>query len=222
MQPERAVELAGLTAIAIGPDTAARAVVVLHGRAMTGADLAPFAHALGVDARFLFPDAAQPTTPRGRAWWRIDEEARARVLAAGPPDLHAIDPAGRAEARATLAALLAEVRAAGARHVTLVGFSQGGMLAMDHVLHGGAVDALALLSSSRIAFADWQPRLSRLAGLPVLVSHGRDDAELAFAAGEALRDAAIAGGAEVTWVAFDGPHEIPLVVWRALRRFLRR
>jgi phospholipase/carboxylesterase len=55
----------------------------------------------------------------------------------------------------------------------------------------------------------------------VLVAHGRDDDELSFAAGERLRDVALAGGARVEWLPFDGGHGIPLVVWRALRRFLR-
>jgi phospholipase/carboxylesterase len=95
------------------------------------------------------------------------------------------------------------------------------MLAMDAVLHGLHADALVLLSSSRIAFGDWQPRLARLNGLPMLIAHGHTDAELAFAAGEGLRDAALAGGAHVTWLPYDGGHEIPLVVWRSLRAFLR-
>jgi phospholipase/carboxylesterase len=91
---------------------------------------------------------------------------------------------------------------------------------MDYVLHGGRVDALALLSSTRIAFDEWRPLLPRLAGLPVLVAHGREDEELSFAAGEALRDAAQVGCAEVTWFPFDGGHGIPLPAWRGLRRFL--
>jgi phospholipase/carboxylesterase len=96
------------------------------------------------------------------------------------------------------------------------------MLAMDHVLHDGTrPEALALLSSTRIAIADWQPRVARLDGLPVLVAHGRGDAELAFVAGELLRDFAEAGGARVTWLPFEGGHEIPLVVWRALRTQLK-
>ncbi len=134
-------------------------------------------------------------------------------------DLSTMDPPGRAEARGQLDALLRQFVS---RRCVLVGFSQGGMLAMDYVLHGGRVDALALLSSTRIAFGDWQPRLAFLAGLPVLVAHGRADAELSFAAGEGLRDAAMAGGADVTWLPFEGGHEIPLVVWRGLRHFLQR
>lgn len=77
-----------------------------------------------------------------------------------------------------------------------------------------------LLLSSRIAYADWKPRLSRLQSLPMLIAHGHEDPDLAFAAGEGLRDAAFAGGARLTWLPFEGGHEIPLVVWRALRKFL--
>lgn len=190
-------------------------VVMLHGRNMQAADLAPFGASLGVDAHFVFPDAPLAAEP-GRTWWPVASEARLREQ--GARDLFTMDPAGRTEARATLGALCDGV--AHGKRLVLVGFSQGGMLAMDYVLHGGRVDALALLSSTRIAFDEWQPLLPRLEGLPVLVAHGREDEELSFAAGEALRDAAVAGGAAVTWLPFGGGHGIPLPVWRALRKFL--
>lgn len=217
---ERRRSLGGLSAITIGDPDATTVVVVLHGRMMLAADLAPFAHALGVPAYFVFPDAPLPAMPHGRTWWPIDAEARAQAMINGPADLHAVDPPGRAAARDLLASLCAQV--APQRHLVLVGFSQGGMLAMDYVLHGGSVGALALLSSTRIALSDWQPRLPRLAGLPVLIAHGRADDELAFSAGEGLRDAALSGAADVTWLPFDGGHQIPLVVWRGLRQFLQR
>lgn len=216
---ERELELGGLRALAVGDEAAPLAVVVLHGRQMQASDLAPFAHSLGVPAYFVFPDAPLPAEPRGRTWWPVDSEARIRRLASGPMELSAMDPAGRAEARERLEALCREL----ARPIALVGFSQGGMLAMDHVLHGGTrPQSLALLSSTRIAIADWQPRAHVLAGLPVLVAHGHADMELAFVAGELLRDFAIAGGAQVTWLPFEGGHEIPLVVWRALRTQVRQ
>jgi phospholipase/carboxylesterase len=215
---ERELQLGGLRALAVGDEAAPLAVVMLHGRQMAAADLAPFAHSLGVPAYFVFPDGPLPAEPRGRTWWPVDSEARIRRLATGPMELSAMDPEGRSEARGLLEALCTQL----ARPIVLVGFSQGGMLAMDHVLHGGTRPrALALLSSTRIAIADWQPRASTLAGLPVLVAHGRDDAELSFTAGELLRDFAIAGGAQVTWLPFDGGHELPLVVWRALRTQLK-
>jgi phospholipase/carboxylesterase len=218
---QRVVEVAGLRAIDIGPRDAALAVIVLHGREMCADDLAPFAHALGVTARFVVPDGPLPGMHRGRAWWPIDVEARARALQHGPLELANASPAGRDDARALIGRLRDAIAPPSAR-VALIGFSQGGMLAMDYTLHAGARPAaLALLSSSRIAFSEWAPRLPALRDLPLLVTHGRDDAELAFAAGEGLRDAAMAGGARVTWLAFDGAHETPLVVWRAVRQLLR-
>jgi len=220
MLAERRIDVAGLSTIAIGDADAARVVVILHGRMMAAADLAPFAHSLGVPDYFLFPDAPIVAPTGGYSWWPIAPEARAQALAGAAPDLAAFDPPGRGAARAALADFCMAIPAE--RELVLVGFSQGGMLAMDHVLHGGRADALALLSSSRIAFDDWQPRLTRLHGLPMLIAHGRADAELGFAAGEGLRDAARAGGADLSWLPFDGAHEIPLVVWRALRKFLRR
>ena len=204
--------------IAHGDPDAPLAVVLLHGRNMAASDLAPFASSLSVPAYFVVPDAPLAAQPRGRTWWPVDSEARLRRLTAGPMELSHMDPDGRTEARALLGGIVAAL----ARPVVLVGFSQGGMLAMDYVLHADAPPAaLALLSSTRIAIDDWTARASRLAGVPVLVAHGRGDAELAFAAGELLRDFAIAGGARVTWLPFDGGHEIPLVVWRAVRKLVR-
>ncbi len=216
---EKTVQLGELTAIGVGDERAELAVVVLHGRQMCAADLAPFARALNMPVHFVFPDAPLPAEPRGRTWWPVDSEARMRRLAGGPMELSAMDPEGRAEARAQLGELIESLAP---RQLVLVGFSQGGMLAMDYTLHAGVRPAaLALLSSTRIAIADWQPRAHLLAGLPVLVAHGTRDAELAFHAGELLRDFALAGGARVTWLPFDGGHELPLVVWRGLRKFLR-
>jgi phospholipase/carboxylesterase len=194
---EARVMLGELEAIGVGDPAAELAVVVLHGRDMAAADLAPFAHSLAAPAYLVFPDAP------ARAWWPVDSE----------------DPPGRAEARARLAGLVAQL----ARRYVLVGFSQGGMLAMDFVLHGGhRPEALVLLSSSRIALEDWTAHGAALTDLPVLVAHGRADAELPFAAGEQLRDFVEAHGARTQWIAFDGGHVIPLVVWRAVRKLIAR
>jgi phospholipase/carboxylesterase len=220
MTTEARIRLGSLDTIAVGDPATPLAVVVLHGREMSGADLAPFAHSLGGDAYWLFPDGPL-ASGRGRTWWPVDSEARLRRLSTGPMELSAMDPEGRADARVLLDGLVATIGASGRRYV-LVGFSQGGMLAMDYVLHGGRRPAaLVLLSSTRIAIADWRPRAGALADLPVLVAHGRGDAELSFEAGELLADFARDGGAPVTWLPFDGGHELPLVVWRALRNLLR-
>lgn len=217
------VTIAGLRTLVVSPSEPTTFVVVmLHGYSMRPEDLAPFAHSIGVAAHFLVPEGPVAAEPSGRAWWDIDREARARALAAGPRDLVNEHPRGAPVARAKLAALIVAARARwGAAPLVLAGFSQGGMLSCDTVLREApSVDGLALLSASRISATEWQPLASRLAGLPVLVSHGREDDDLSFAAGEALRDFAAAGGADVTWVPHDRGHELPPVVWRRLRTFL--
>jgi phospholipase/carboxylesterase len=198
------------------------AVVLLHGYGMRGSDLAPFAHSLGVPAVFYVPDAPLQAVPSGRAWWVMDQEKRRVALQVGPRDLATEVPAGAPAARALLGDLVARVRREHpALPVALIGFSQGGMLACDALLHDTVrVDALALLSSSRIDITEWSRRTDRLRGLPVLVSHGEADDDLAFTTGLALRDFCVEAGARVTWIPFPDGHAIPLVVWRGIRRFL--
>ena len=143
-------------------------------------------------------------------------------MLSGPRDLYEENPPGRGAARERLRGFLDELRAQ-SPHLPLLlgGFSQGGMLACDTVLCARQrVSGLAMLSSSRIAFEEWQANCEALDGLPVLVSHGTQDADLAFSAGEALRDFYRNSGARVTWQPFEGGHEIPLVAWRALRRLI--
>lgn len=184
--------------------------------------LAPFASSIGVPAQFFIPEGPLVAVPEGRSWWAMDLEARARALAKGPRDLFADHPPGAPAARRRLVDFLAEVRGqSDARPIVLAGFSQGGMLACDTFLRERLpVAALALLSASRITVEEWQLLSHRLEQLPMLISHGRQDGDLAFSAGKALRDFAVQAGADITWVPFDEGHEIPLVVWRALKQFL--
>ena len=198
-------------------------LVLLHGLGMDPAVLRPFLRSLALPAWSLVPEGPVDTGGTTRAWWPVDPAKRRARLAAGPSDLFDRHPDGRDRAHAALATALARVR----QHtpglpLVLAGFSQGGMLAVDHTLRGGGPvpSALALLSSTCIALDEWAPHWHRLKGVPVLVAHGRDDDDLAFGAGERLRDMMEAAGAEVRWLPFEGGHELPLVVWRALRRLV--
>ena len=198
-------------------------VVMLHGYAMQPEELAPFVHSMGVPGRFLLLRGPKVAWPSGRAWWSVDTEVRAADQAAGARDLAFSDPPGRAEVRQQLAEILRLERARDpSRPCVLAGFSQGGMLACDTLLYEDvSVDGLALLSSSCIDFNGWHPRRAKLQGLKAMVAHGRHDADLAFSAGERLRDLLMDSGASIAWVPFDGGHQIPLPVWRALRRLIR-
>ena len=222
---EEELEIAGLRVVSVGdPDAAEQVVVLLHGFQMQPRDLSPFAHSLGAPAWFLFPEAPLGAEPTGRAWWHIDAKRRDEILLKGPRDFAEQHPPDLPKARAQLLALVASLAPrVGARPFVLGGFSQGAMLTCDTVLRSTfPLSALVLLSGSRIAFDEWKPLLpgERLRGLPTLVAHGQTDADLAFGAGTALRDCLIAAGADVTWQPFEQGHEIPLVAWRALRKFL--
>jgi phospholipase/carboxylesterase len=54
----------------------------------------------------------------------------------------------------------------------------------------------------------------------VLLSHGREDALLPFAASERLQKVLSEAGFAVTWVPFDGGHTIPAEVIARLRAFV--
>jgi len=200
-------------------------VVLLHGFCSDVDDLAPFARALGVSARFVVPHGPLDMAPlRGRAWWRIDVDERDAAIARGEPrDLSPYVPEGLAEARRVVGELLDEIRGESpAAPLVLGGFSQGGMLSCDVALRTEQpLAALAIFSGARIAASEWAPLLARRAGLPVFMSHGRSDPDLSFAAAEAFKDDLVAAGLRVEWCPFDGGHAIPLVVLRAFKRFLK-
>ena len=96
------------------------------------------------------------------------------------------------------------------------------MLACDAVLMEKiAVGALAMMSASCIASADWQDHRQCLNGIPAFVSHGRSDPDLSFDAGQRLAAFLVCAGAQVTWRPFEGGHEIPFPVWRGFKRFVQ-
>jgi phospholipase/carboxylesterase len=206
-------------------------IVLLHGFAMRADELCPFARSLGVKARFLFPEGPVVLPPgtegraeSTRAYWDVDGPRRAAALARGARDLSDEHPEGLTAAREGLGRFLTEAADSfGPGPLILGGFSQGAMLSLDYTLHAATAPAALLqLSGAPLGVDRWRPLFPRLRGLPVFASHGDADPDLSFAAAARLKDELAGAGAEVTWVPFEGRHEIPLVVWRALRKFLAR
>ena len=209
----------------VAPAGAPRAaVMLLHGLDMAPAQLAPIVASLRLPALVALPAGSIVRAGGGRAWWPVDDAARAARMEAGPADLHDSHPHGREPARGAVHATARALRErAPGLPLVLAGFSQGAMLALDAMLQMPplAVDALALWSGSRLAFAEWLPALPRLHGLPIELLHGRADANLGIAAGHSLRDALVDAGAQVRWRPFEGGHEIPPQAWLGLRRLVR-
>lgn len=206
-------------------------VVLLHGFGAPGDDLVSLWRVLDVprEVRFVFP--AAPLTfdtgfGLGRAWWMIDMERMHRAILSGLlRDLSAEVPEGLAEAHAKLVAMLDEMQASlgvtGERTV-LGGFSQGAMLSLDVALRTERpLGALALMSGTLIAEAEWTPLLSRRTGLRVMQSHGSSDPMLPFSIAERLRDLMKGAGMQVDWVPFRGGHEIPPTIVDHLSALVR-
>jgi phospholipase/carboxylesterase len=219
--PAAGAPLSAIFAPGAGSD-ARLAVVLLHGFSMRPEDLADCSHKLCDAATFAFPRAPCAVPGGGFSWWPVDVELRQRARAGGARDLRDFDPSGRAASRALLLDFVREFKAAhGLEHCIVGGFSQGAMLACDLLLHHPeCADGLVLLSGSRIAFPEWQALAPALRGRSVLCAHGQADPDLAFEAGQELARWLSRAGASVTWFAFEGGHEIPLPVWRSIRKFL--
>ena len=233
------IELAGLTTHIVGPPDAPLTCVLLHGFAAPGDDLVALAGEIAspgsagesIDApvRFVFP--AAPLELGGlygdsRAWWLLDLARLEEDLRCGTPrDRRDEVPDGLPAARDHVVRFLDQLTArfaiAGDRLV-LGGFSQGAMLSLDVALHRAAPPAgLLLMSGTLIAEAVWRPRLPSLRGVPVMMSHGRDDALLPYHVAEILRDRLTEAGAVVDWQPFLGVHEIPRVAIDAAGKLLR-
>jgi len=205
---------------------------MLHGFGAPGSDLVPLAQVFDGpdDARYVFLEApVELPTPfgLGRAWWMIDPMRFQEALARGTFEaLEREEPEGLAEARAALSAALDAIESELSPPkpgIVLGGFSQGSMLALDLALEEPrrALAGLALLSPTLLARDRWVGAIPGRSGLPVLLSHGRADPVLPFAQAQRLRALLEDRGVDVTWVPFDGQHEIPPPVVQAAGRFLR-
>jgi phospholipase/carboxylesterase len=228
--PTERLELAGLTTRLVGPADAPLTVVLLHGFGAPGDDLVALGDALRVPARFVFPEG--PLELGGlygdsRAWWLLDLVRLEAELRAGTPrDRRGEVPEGMADARDHVSRLIDQVKSrlgVADHQLVLGGFSQGAMVALDVALHRETpLAGIVQLSGTLIAESEWQPRLGKLAGVPVFQSHGKNDTLLPYAIAETLRDKLRAAGAAVEWQPFVGGHEIPMGVLGALREFLAK
>lgn len=198
-------------------------VVLLHGWGARGDDLVPLARALERPrTRFLVPAAPLSRPGGGRAWWQLDASERpAHAWTDELPQPH-LPHAGVSAARSAVQMLLRDAQQRYAPDsIAVAGFSQGAMLALDVALDGQPpVDRAAVLSG--VLLADSLPALHRKTASPraVFVAHGRRDPVLPFAGGASIETLLTPYGHRVTFVPFDGGHEIPDAVVARLGQFL--
>lgn len=208
-----------------GPPT----MVLLHGYGSSAERWLPFVQTIRLPAhgRFVFPQAPSLTVPPdgprdGRAWWRLD---LASHIPPGEalPNLSAARPPGLESAASLVERLVEGVERSQGGPIVLGGFSQGAMVAAEVTFRSDVrVDALVLLSGTVVDEASWEQYFHRRRGTPVFLSHGTADPVLPFVVADRFRARLEATGLRVTWVPFDGGHEMPAAVVAALNRFLER
>lgn len=211
------VQVAALDAIVRGGD-GPPSLVLLHGYGSNAGDWLQFEHKLQVpqQGRLVFPQGPL-RGPRGsRGWWWLNLEGH---VPPGQrfPDFSTATPGGLKVASQLVRNLLVKVPGP----IVLGGFSQGAMLSAEIAFQTDQpMAALVLLSGTTVNEAAWVERFPGRRQLPIFIAHGRSDGVLPFAAMERFQARIRAAGLEVTWVPFDGGHEIPDSVIDALNAFL--
>lgn len=236
----RKLRLAGLDAHVLG-GTDGRGggdgpvIVLFHGFGAPGTDLLPLAGEVPAPAgtRWVFPMAPLGLEPgelnegAPRAWWLIDMiELQVATMTQSYDVLAERVPEGIDDARTLVDAFLSELSTTfgvSSERIVLGGFSQGAMLATDTVLRSQQRYAgLAIFSGTVLSRPVWRQQSLAHAGLPTLVSHGRQDPILPFVLAEELREMLLAAELDVTWVPFAGGHGIPAAALQAFAELLRK
>jgi phospholipase/carboxylesterase len=142
---------------------------------------------------------------------------------AGKPgvDLTLEDPLGLERAAKLVRRSLSREGNSRTHPFVLGGFSQGAMVACEVAFSSDEpLAALVILSGTPLDRAGWKSRMALRKGLPVFMSHGRTDNILPYDLAERLHADLVAAGLLVTFIPFDGGHEIPEEVVTALGAFL--
>ncbi len=202
----------------VGPPTAARVMLLIHGYGADERDLGGIMSYLDPEGRFLTILPRGPiAAPPGFAWYDI---------AATVGETSADSDSGFMTALDELDDLLDEVCAARglARHEAVVsGFSQGGALAL----------ALGLRVSDRarpagiLAMSTYLPDdpgltydLVAAKDVPILVQHGTDDPLIPLARGRAAAETLIAAGLPVTFQQYPMGHQVAMESMSAAHEWL--
>ena len=189
----------------IGPERAERRLVLLHGWGADADDLLELGLELvdgDVEVVALQAPGQHPAGT-GRQWYPL----------APAPDWGAV-PAARRELRERLALLESTLPL---ESTVLLGFSQGGAMAVDVATSDAGLPLAGLISCSGYPHPEWQPWAS---GLPVLLTHGSQDPVVPAEACVALEEPLRAAGAHVTRRLFEGGHGIARELFPEIQRFL--
>lgn len=220
-QPERELD-PGVVESAPGGAVGA-AVIWLHGLGADGHDFVPIIPELKLPeelrVRFLFPHAPiRPVSINGgarmRAWFDLTH------LDFG----NGWDEQGVEESVQRLEGLVRREQERGIPRsgLMVVGFSQGGALALEYLRRHGAglagIVALSTFHPAAVAGLDTAPE----GAPPVFAAHGRYDPVVPYNMGERTRSVFAAAGYRIEWHAYPMAHQVIGEEMQALGRWMVR
>lgn len=211
-----------------------RIVIMLHGFAKPRDSLLIMAEkeSAKFGTVFIFPEAPVSVDWRRRAWWT---PRYTNYGSTPPPPEAGLRPAAKVKfivpdrevvaARQKVLNLIQEVvdRFEVSRHeILLAGFSQGASLALDVALHSPEpLGALAFLSGKALYLEDPVEAFAALRETHVLISHGRTDPLAQFEPVAKMQRQMKEAKVNVTFVPYDGGHQVPRAAQFQLNRFIR-
>ena len=187
----------------LGPAQAERRLILLHGWGADADDLLELGPLLVGPELSVVALRAPELHPygTGRQWYGLQ-----------PIDWDAL-PAARTALSQRLQELGDSVPLA---QTVLLGFSQGGAMAVDV---GSQLPLAGIVACSGYPHEGWQPP----AGMaPVLLSHGREDPVVPFAASQELQRRLQEVGVEQQLLAFNGGHTIDASVLPGIGAFVQQ
>jgi len=181
-------------------------VIALHGWGANAQDMLPMVDALQQpNYRYLLPDAPlpHPQVPGGRMWYDLEDKRYSGIQAS------------RRQLEDWLMTLPEQTQIPLERTV-VVGFSQGGAMALDV---GLSLPVAGLVSLS--GYLHGSPRLHRNRIPSVAIAHGCQDTIVPLALARQARDTLTALKVAVQYREFDMGHEVQPMVVNFVREFLQ-
>jgi phospholipase/carboxylesterase len=214
------LQTAKLSAIVRGGDRPPT-LVLMHGYGSRAEEWLQFEHSIKVpkDGRLVFLQGPLRGPVSGsRGWWWLNIEGH---IPEGQqlPDFSAANPGGIKVASRLVRDYLETVEGP----IVLGGFSQGAMLSGEIAFQTDQeLAGLILLGGTTVNEAGWSERFAERRQMPVFIAHGRRDGVLPFEIAERFAQQLKSAGFDVTWVPFDGGHNIPATVIVEMNAFLGR
>ena len=212
------LQRARLSAIVRGGDHAPT-LVLLHGYGSRAEQWLQFEGHIKIphDGRLvLLQGPLRGPISGSRGWWWLNIEGH---IPEGErlPDFSTANPGGIKVASRLVREYLEDIEGP----IVLGGFSQGAMLSGDVAFQTDQeLAGVVLLGGTTVNEAGWVERFPGRRRMPIFIAHGRRDTVLPFAIAERFVNKLKTAGLNVTFVPFEGGHEVPAPVIQRLNEFL--